>query len=141
MLKDTRMTSFLIFHQMTAKEKAVTWERYEPWFFGIIYIFFDINKTHRRLIDESEKPGLSCEVAVVAVVADVAVVAVVADVAVVAVVAEVAEVAVVAEVADVAVVAVVDEVAGVAGVPEVAGVDPPHPCPPVHHHKYSSVET
>ena len=114
---------------MMANEKGVTRERYEPWFFGIIYIFFDINKTHRRLIDVCEKPGLSCEVAGVAAVAEVA------DVAGVAEEAAVAEVAVVAEVAEVSEVALVAEVVAV---PEVAGVDLPHPCPPSHHHKCSS---
>ena len=39
MLKDTRMTSFLILHQL-AYEKGVTWEIYQLWFLGSI-IFFD----------------------------------------------------------------------------------------------------
>ena len=40
MLKDTRVTSLLILHQMATK-KVLHRKRFELWFLGYIYIFFD----------------------------------------------------------------------------------------------------
>ena len=45
MLKDTRMTSFLILHQMANEKMCYTGERYELWLRDIIYICDDTEKS------------------------------------------------------------------------------------------------